>query len=190
MRRILVGLACSFSVLCACGDDKGDSASDAGSTSGASNDATAGSTSGASAGSTGDEPTTTQSSTGADIPPGSKMEHFGTPCMADADCVPTLGADGKCLMDILGFYTLPGGYCSLLCDLPDAMTAYVKDDPKCAGGGANSYCIGADGYFEGCVTQCADDSQCPREGYECRIMPQIGKDGDPKFCLMTDEFMN
>jgi hypothetical protein len=187
MRRILVGLACSFSVLCACGDDGGDSASD-GTTTTTTNASSDGTTTSASAGSTGDDPTTTGSST-TDIPPGSKMEYFGTPCEADADCVQTLGAEGKCLKDILGFYTLPGGYCSLLCDLAP-MQAYVKDDPKCAGGGPGSYCIGADGYFEGCVTECADNSQCPREGYECRIMPQLAKEGDPKFCLMTDEFMN
>jgi hypothetical protein len=189
MRRILVGLACSFSVLCACGDDGGDSATAPGTTSGATNDATAGgtTTTSASAGSTGDDPTTGGSTTG--IPDGSKMEFFGTPCMEDGDCTQLLGAEGKCLKDILGFYTLPGGYCSILCDLAP-MQAYVKDDPKCAGGGPGSYCIGADGYFEGCVTECADNSQCPREGYECRIMPQLAKDGDPKFCLMTDEYMN
>ena len=50
-------------------------------------------------------------------------------------------------------------------------------------------CIGVDGYFEGCVIECTDDSQCPREGYECRTMPQIAETCDPKFCLMTDDNM-
>ena len=50
-------------------------------------------------------------------------------------------------------------------------------------------CIGADMYFEGCVVECTDNADCPREGYECRIMPTIGQPNDPKFCLMKDEFM-
>jgi hypothetical protein len=199
MRRFIVGLACSFSVLCACGDDGGGSASDTANgttTTNASSDGSTGAsstpmTSSMTTETTGEgtttDPTTTAGTTGT--PGESKMEFFGLPCTADADCTPTLGADGKCLKDILGFYELPGGYCSILCALPDAMTGYVKDDPTCAGGGPGSYCISADGYFEGCVTECTDNSQCPREGYECRIMPQLGKDGDPKFCLMTDEHM-
>lgn len=170
MRRFLAGLTCLLTVLPACGgDDGGDSTSaSAGSTSGTTGDAT------------------TDPTGGEDMGGTTVMGQFGLPCMEDSDCVAALGPDGKCLKDILSVYALPGGYCSRLCMLPDAATAYVKDDPTC---GMGVYCIGADGFFEGCAVECTDNSQCPRTGYECRIMPQIGKDGDPKFCLMTEDNM-
>ena len=95
-----------------------------------------------------------------------------------------LGDGGVCLKDILMVYNLPGGYCSKICKLPDTMTAYVPDDPIC---GPGVTCIGAMGFFEGCAVECADNSDCPRQGYECRIMPTIGAPGDPTFCLMTED---
>ena len=113
------------------------------------------------------------------------MAEFGAPCMEDADCTAVLGDDGVCLKDILGLYALPCGFCSKLCDLPPGV-GYVADDAIC---GMGVTCIGADGYFEGCVVECTDNTQCPRDGYECRVMPQIGQPTDPKFCLMTDENM-
>lgn len=201
MRRILIGLACSFSVLPACTDNGSGTESDSSTTNNVTGEQTTGTNPTGSTtepgttgtpGTTGDTPTTDGTGTGPGTTGGggdSKMEVFGQPCMTDADCTGALGPEGKCLKDILGVYALPGGYCSLLCMLPDANTAYVKDDPTCSAGGPGSYCIGADGYFEGCVVECTDNSQCPRDGYECRIMPQLGKDGDPKFCLMTDDNM-
>lgn len=116
---------------------------------------------------------------------GGVMSEFGAPCDADDDCKAILGDDGVCLTDILMIYGLPCGYCSKLCELPPN-TAYVADDMIC---GPGVTCIGADGYFEGCVIECDSDADCPREGYECRIMPTIGQPNDPKFCLMKDEYM-
>jgi hypothetical protein len=201
MRRFLAGFVCLVTVLPACGDDGGGTASDsAGSTSNATTNSTTNATNNAtdaSAGSTSaattESPTTSASATDGGSSGGggstggggaSVMEEFGHPCTMDSDCTAILGPDGKCLKDILGVYALPGGYCSKLCMLPDANTAYVPNDATC---GPGVYCIGADGYFEGCVIECTDNSQCPRAGYECRIMPQIGVDGDPKFCLMTED---
>lgn len=197
MRRFLAGIVCALTVLPACGDDGGTSATSAGSTSNATNDGSSSSastnnttespttgstmdpTTGASAGSTGGMSGGSTGGSGNSV-----MEEFGHPCVGDDDCKAVLGADGVCLKDILMVYNLPGGYCSRLCMLPDAATAYVPNDPTCGDG---VYCIGADGYFEGCAIECTDNSQCPRAGYECRIMPQIGVDGDPKFCLMTED---
>ena len=200
MRRFLAGFVCALTVLPACTEEGKDTdSSSAGSTSAATNDASSSSasattnnaTTGASDPTTGASGTGSTSSASATTASGSSggsgesvMEEFGHPCNTDAECQAVLGADGVCLKDILMVYNLPGGYCSKLCMLPDANTAYVPNDPTC---GPGVYCIGADGYFEGCVIECTDNSQCPRAGYECRIMPQIGKDGDPKFCLMTED---
>lgn len=124
----------------------------------------------------------TSESTGTDA---GKMAEWGHACANDDECVALLGAGAVCLTDVLGIYELPDGYCSKTCELPP-QTPYVPDDPAC---GRGVWCIGADGYFEACAVECDDDSECPREGYECRIMPTIGQDMDPKFCLMTDEHM-
>lgn len=116
----------------------------------------------------------------------SLMKTYGAPCDTDADCQKLLGADGKCLKDILGVYSLPGGYCSIFCQLPDQQTTYITDAPDCT---MMADCVGLMGYFEGCAHACTDDSQCPRDGYECRRMPQISNEGDPEFCLMTEDNM-
>jgi hypothetical protein len=116
----------------------------------------------------------------------SLMKTYGAPCAVDADCVKLLGPDGKCLKDILGVYALPDGYCSTICQLPDQQTTYITDAPDCL---MMADCVGLMGYFEGCAHACTDDSQCPREGYECRRMPQISNEGDPEFCLMTEDNM-
>lgn len=126
--------------------------------------------------------TTSDGTTGTDD---GKMSEWGHACANDDDCIGILGAGAVCLKDVLELYELPGGYCSKHCQLPP-QTAYVPDDPTC---GRGVFCIGADGYFEACALECEDDSECPREGYECRIMPTIGQPQDPKFCLMKDEFM-
>ncbi len=128
--------------------------------------------------------TGTESSSGGDDM--SLMKTYGAPCGTDADCQKLLGADGKCLKDILGVYSLPGGYCSIFCQLPDQQTTYITDAPDCT---MMADCVGLMGYFEGCAHACTDDSQCPRDGYECRRMPQISNEGDPEFCLMTEDNM-
>ena len=110
------------------------------------------------------------------------MAKWGHACASDDDCIALLGDDAVCLKDILELYELPGGYCSKPCELPPE-TAYFPDHPAC---GPGATCIGADGYFEACTIECEDDDECPREGYECRLMPTIGQNGDPRFCLMTD----
>ncbi|MBZ5708825.1 hypothetical protein [Nannocystis pusilla] len=125
---------------------------------------------------------TTDSTTGADQ---GKMSEYGHACADDDECVAILGAGAVCLTDVLGLYELPGGYCSKLCELPP-QTPYVFDDLTC---GRGVVCIGADGYFEACAVECEANSECPRDGYECRLMPTLGLSGDPRFCLMTDEFM-
>lgn len=124
---------------------------------------------------------TTDATTGGDA---GLMGKYGAPCMTDADCVPLLGAGGKCLKDILGVYNLPGGYCSTDCDFPDQMQTYIPMAADCELG---ADCIGLMGYFEGCTFPCTDDSQCPRAGYECRQMPEISNIGDPTYCLMTED---
>ncbi|PCC72260.1 hypothetical protein SAMN02745121_01460 [Nannocystis exedens] len=143
-----------------------------------------GTTTGEPATTTTGEATTTTGTTG-DPDPG-LMGEWGHACQSDDECAAILGDKGVCLTDILMLYSLPGGYCTKECTLPDAMTFYEPGDPACA---PDAMCIGASGYFEACAVECTDDSDCPREGYECRLMPQIGQPGDPMFCLMTDEYM-
>ena len=108
---------------------------------------------------------------------------MGHPCATDDDCIAIVGAGGVCLKDVLAMYDLPGGYCTKSCPLPDFDTHYAPDHATC---GAGVHCIGVMGFFEACAVECFDDGECPREGYECRLLPQIGMPGDPMFCLMTD----
>jgi hypothetical protein len=129
------------------------------------------------------DPTGDSSSGGEDT---SLMKTYGAACKGDADCQKLLGPDGKCLTDILGVYSLPDGYCSTFCQLPDQQTTYITDAPDCL---MMADCVGLMGYFEGCAHACTDNSQCPRDGYECRRMPQISNEGDPTFCLMTEDNM-
>lgn len=116
----------------------------------------------------------------------SLMKTYGAPCDTDADCQKVLGATGKCLKDILGVYALPGGYCSTFCQLPDQQTTYIANAKDCL---MMADCVGLMGYFEGCAFECTDNAQCPREGYECRRMPQISNPDDPTYCLMTEDNM-
>jgi hypothetical protein len=129
------------------------------------------------------EATTTTGTTGEPDP--GLMGEWGHACQSDDECAAILGDKAVCLTDVLMAYSLPGGYCTKECTLP-AMTAYDPGNPSCA---PDAMCIGASGYFEACAVECTDDSDCPREGYECRLMPVIGQPGDPMFCLMTDEYM-
>lgn len=112
------------------------------------------------------------------------MEDFGAPCMTDADCEPVLGANGVCVTDILGVYSLPGGFCSLDCDLPDTQTSFENDSMQCDPNGGVT-CVGAQGLYTSCIRECTSDLECGREGYACRTMPTLAKEGDPKFCLMN-----
>ncbi|MFV8749698.1 hypothetical protein ACNOYE_03995 [Nannocystaceae bacterium ST9] len=112
------------------------------------------------------------------------MTAWGAPCMVDADCEGGLGAGAKCITNILGVFDLPGGYCTRECSVGSTDVSFVLDDPECdpAGGVA---CVGIDGSFTACAPVCASDSECGREGYGCTIMPLIGAEGDPTFCLMS-----
>ncbi len=114
------------------------------------------------------------------------MKIHGSACATDDDCKKLLGADGVCQKDILGVYALPGGYCTTYCQLPDQQTTYQTDSQFCT---MMADCVGLMGYFEACAHECTDNNQCPRVGYECRVMPQISNPGDPKFCLMTEDNM-
>jgi hypothetical protein len=112
------------------------------------------------------------------------MGQYGHACETDADCIAVLGDGGKCLTDILMVYNLPGGYCSTDCDLPDQQHTYISMAADCKLG---ADCVGLMGFFEGCAFPCTDSSQCPRDGYECRQMPEISNPGDPTYCLMTED---
>lgn len=123
--------------------------------------------------------------TGVDLNPDNLMEKYGAPCTEDADCVALIAPNAVCVKEILGVYTLPGGYCSSPCAMPmDTEITYVKHHPECHFG---VDCVGLDGYFESCAPTCTDNSQCPRTDYECRRMPTISVEGDPMYCLMTEE---
>lgn len=110
------------------------------------------------------------------------MEKYGRPCEADSDC-DDLGEDAKCVKTILEVAHAPAGYCSRDCDLPDGNTKY--DDASCGEDGLT--CLGVMGFFEACAPPCTSDDQCHREGYECRLLPVVGAENEPTFCLMVDE---
>ncbi len=113
------------------------------------------------------------------------QQTWGAACSTDDDCKTLLGYDNAyCIKDILSVYELPEGYCSRPCDLPDADTKYIPNDPTCeAAGGVD--CIGLDGFFESCAVPCSEDSECNRDPYACTIMPVIATDGDQTYCLMN-----
>jgi len=173
-------------LMAACGEDEKLTDSSPSSTPMTSSDPS-GTTTDDSASETG-TPTTGSSAegtdTGVDLNPDNLMEKYGAPCTVDADCQALIAPSATCVKDILGVYTLPGGYCSNPCAMPaDMDITYVKHHPDCFFG---VDCVGLDGYFEACAPTCTDNSQCPRADYECRQMPQISVMGDPKYCLMTD----
>lgn len=126
-----------------------------------------------------DDTTGATSTTGDDT---NQMTHYGAPCTVDGQCKGLIAANAVCLKDVLGIYELPDGYCSTPCMLSGMITV-IEGAPDCFLG---ADCIGLDGYFEFCALPCDDDSQCPREGYECRQMPVISEPNDPKYCLMKD----
>lgn len=112
------------------------------------------------------------------------MADWGAPCTSDQECVDLIGDGGTCLDNILDIYLLPMGYCAKLCALPDSDTMYVENDTVCGDGRT---CLGAKDFFEACAVPCTSDDECQRDGYTCQNLPQIGAEGDPKFCLMQPE---
>jgi len=112
------------------------------------------------------------------------MEEWGAPCTKDDECIATLGAGAQCLDNILDIYLLPMGYCAKLCSLPDDSTLYVEDDPACSADGGVT-CLGQRGFFEVCAVECTSDDECQRDGYTCQVLPALGSEGDPKYCLMA-----
>ena len=115
------------------------------------------------------------------------MEDWGLPCMDDAPCIAALGDGGKCVTNILGVYDLPGGYCAKEgCALPDNVTTFVLDAPDCDPNGGIA-CVGVQNVYTVCAKPCENSSQCGREGYGCRIMPNIAMETDQTFCLMDPD---
>ena len=108
---------------------------------------------------------------------------WGAPCTTSAECVALIGEGAECYSAIAGVYKAPGGYCSKPCTLPNDSTLYVPDAPDC---GPGVTCLGVNGIFTACVPPCTSDAQCQRDGYTCKTLPQLGSEGDPKFCLMPD----
>ena len=111
------------------------------------------------------------------------QDMWGAPCNVDADCVPLIGEGAECVKQAV-IYEMPGGYCSKPCTLPDADTRFVLDAEDCDPEGGVA-CIGQKGIFERCAVVCSDDMQC-RDGFQCRVMPMIGAEGDATTCLMPD----
>lgn len=112
------------------------------------------------------------------------MDAWGAPCMVDDDCVPLLGDGAVCVQNILGVYSLPGGYCSRECSLADTSVSFELDSADCDPNGGIA-CVGVEGAFTACAPPCDSHDQCGREGYGCRLMPNIAAEGDPNFCLMN-----
>ncbi len=118
----------------------------------------------------------------------SVQDTWGSACKTNADCVAVLGEGAVCDFSAV-VYELPGGYCTKPCTIGDdpnnSNLTFELDDPECDPNGG-VHCIGANGFYTRCAVPCSDDSQCGREGYFCRTMPQIGAETDPKVCLMDD----
>lgn len=112
------------------------------------------------------------------------METWGAPCSTDDDCVALLGEGAECA-DMAVIYELPGGYCTKPCSLPDTETTVQLDHPDCDPNGGVA-CVGQKPLFEQCILPCTDDQQCNRDGYYCDLMPMLGKETDPTFCLMPE----
>lgn len=113
------------------------------------------------------------------------MQTWGAACTSNEDCIDLIG-DPAAVCDFAAVvYELPGGYCTKPCVLPDFETRAVLDDPQCDPEGGVA-CLGVMGTFERCAIPCTESAQCNREGYECRLLPLIGVEGDPTFCLMPD----
>jgi hypothetical protein len=112
------------------------------------------------------------------------MEAWGAACTVDDDCLPLLGEGAKCIHNILGVYDLPGGYCTRECHLADTSVSFELDSADCDPNGGVA-CVGVEGAFTACALPCESHDQCGREGFGCRLMPNIAAEGDPTFCLMN-----
>ena len=127
----------------------------------------------------------TQDETAAADDGGGLQQTWGAPCATNDDCVPLLGEGAECLFQAV-VYELPMGYCSKPCSLPNDTATVALDAPDCDPAGG-VHCIGQMTVgFEYCAVPCTDNSQCTREGYECRQMPMIAQPEDPMFCLIPD----
>jgi hypothetical protein len=119
------------------------------------------------------------------------MQTWGAPCETDADCVALLGDGGICA-DIAVVYELPGNYCTKNCDVdltPEQQQAgqsYEEDDTEQCDPAGGVNCIGANDIFSRCAVPCSSHAQCSRDGYSCRLMPEISQETDPKYCLMSE----
>lgn len=185
MTRLAYAALSASLVLLACSGDSGEDTETTGTGTASSTGTTAAETDATTTGSAMDM----YCKSGAPMPGSGTnlMEKWGAPCTTDQQCVDLIGEGGVCLDNILDIYLLPMGYCAKLCSLPDATTKYVPDDPVC---GMGQTCLGAKDFFEACAVPCTDDAQCQREGYTCQVLPQLGADGEPKFCLMGPNCTN
>ncbi len=116
-------------------------------------------------------------------PPLQPVQGFGAPCETDADCTEIAGGAGSCVTEILGMFEVPNGICTITdCTVPSD-TFYVPDSTECSDMGGID-CVGIVGNFTACLPTCSNNDQCNREGYGCRLMPLIGAENDPTYCLM------
>ena len=111
------------------------------------------------------------------------LQGFGAPCETDADCTEIAGGAGTCVTNILDMFEAPSGICTITnCNVPED-SFYVADSADCSAEGGID-CVGIFGTFTACLPACTSDDQCNRDGYGCRLMPLIGGEGDPTYCLM------
>ncbi len=110
-------------------------------------------------------------------------EGYGLPCTTPADCTDALGPDAICIQNILGVFDIPGGFCSIDCEVPPD-TVIVRDAEECSPNGGVD-CVGIEGAFTACLPSCENNAQCNREGYGCVQMPIISMPSDPTYCLMN-----
>ena len=110
-----------------------------------------------------------------DLPPG--WEGFGTACVDDSDCSGYgTAANRRCLTNVLGYVSAPGGFCTACCD-------HVAKN-GCA---PNVDCVGVDDTYVICVSRCNQLSDCREsEGWECRHLWYSDTDIFPDLYCMPD----
>ncbi len=101
-----------------------------------------------------------------DVPP---VGGLGDGCTGDWECGAVPSPMSYCAMDLLGFLSFPGGYC----------TASCSSDTEC---GPEGTCV--DVWFDSlCLLDCDFSEDCRLdEGYDCMDLPFFG--GGP-YCLPT-----
>jgi hypothetical protein len=103
----------------------------------------------------------------ADVPWDGEGGTVGEACSTVDDCGGIPSAAPNCLTDIMGYVSLPGGYCSADCTTSD----------EC---GVDGFCLNVV-ILAICVKECDTSADCREaEGYECAEPPYIG--GGP-YCL-------